>query len=309
MLNDKPLVSILMNCYNGAQYLRAAIESVIQQTYDNWELIFWDNQSTDHSAAICQSYHDLRIKYFYSDTHTNLGGARLRAYAEAKGELIAILDTDDIWAPTKLELQVPAFQDNKIGIVISNTLFFNERGQEKVLYRKGPPEGYVFNQLIKHYFISLETVVLRRSAMESLEHVFDENMSHISDFDLIVRLAFRWKLFYVPEVLAKWRVHLTSASWVQPERFSIEKMQFMKKIEASPIADSQDWQKAKKCFMQNIAIETAKTSLLKGDTANCRISLSKLIFQNWRILALYLISFIPLSNKLLQYHQRKSSLC
>ena len=145
--------------------------------------------------------------------------------------------------------------------------------------------------------------------MESLEHVFDENMSHISDFDLIVRLAFRWKLFYVPEVLAKWRVHLTSASWVQPERFSIEKMQFMKKIEASPIADSQDWQKAKKCFMQNIAIETAKTSLLKGDTANCRISLSKLIFQNWRILALYLISFIPLSNKLLQYHQRKSSLC
>ena len=97
MLNsDEPLISILMNCYNGETYLNEAINSVIEQTYDNWELIFWDNQSTDKSKVIFESYQDNRLKYYYAPEHTNLGGARANAFKYLIGDFIAILDTDDI---------------------------------------------------------------------------------------------------------------------------------------------------------------------------------------------------------------------
>ena len=66
-MTSKPLVSILMNCYNGEKFLREAIESIQSQTYHNWELIFWDNQSTDQSAEIFKSYVDRRLKYFYTE--------------------------------------------------------------------------------------------------------------------------------------------------------------------------------------------------------------------------------------------------
>ena len=64
-MNNRPLVSIIMNCYNGEQYLPQALNSVVDQTYGNWELIFWDNQSTDKSAEIFKKYNDIRFKYFY----------------------------------------------------------------------------------------------------------------------------------------------------------------------------------------------------------------------------------------------------
>ena len=70
-----PLVSILMNCFNGEKYLRQAIESVLSQSYKNWELVFWDNRSTDSSAAIVNGYKDSRIRYFLSPTHTSFGAA------------------------------------------------------------------------------------------------------------------------------------------------------------------------------------------------------------------------------------------
>ena len=77
---EEPLVSILMNCFNGEKYLNEALESIMAQTYQNWELIFWDNQSTDQSANIFKSYKDPRLKYFLSPEHTDLGGGRAKAF-------------------------------------------------------------------------------------------------------------------------------------------------------------------------------------------------------------------------------------
>ena len=76
----EPLVSILMNCYNGEKYLREAIESVLSQTFQNWGLIFWDNRSTDRSADIFKEYKDLRLKHYLAPEHTDLGGGRAKAF-------------------------------------------------------------------------------------------------------------------------------------------------------------------------------------------------------------------------------------
>ena len=111
MKNQKPLVSVIMNCHNGEKYLREAIDSVISQTYNNWELIFWDNHSTDKTSDIIKSYTDSRIYYHYSDTFTTLGKARNAAINASNGEIIAFLDADDIWLKEKLTKQIPLFRD------------------------------------------------------------------------------------------------------------------------------------------------------------------------------------------------------
>ena len=95
--NNYPLVSIIMNCYNGETYLADALKSIISQTYKNFEVIFWDNQSHDNSAFIYKSFKDKRLKYYYAKKHTSLYRARNLALKKTRGEFIAFLDTDDVW--------------------------------------------------------------------------------------------------------------------------------------------------------------------------------------------------------------------
>ena len=117
---ETPLVSIIINCYNGEKYLREALDSVLTQTYQNWELIFWDNQSVDKSAEIFKNYSDLRFKYFFAPKHTLLSEARNCAIEYSTGEFLAFLDVDDWWAPEKLEKQIPLFDDQEVGLVYAN---------------------------------------------------------------------------------------------------------------------------------------------------------------------------------------------
>jgi len=116
-----------MNCLNGEKYLREAIDSVYTQTYKDWEIIFWDNASTDKSAEIAQS-HDHRVRYFKSEETYLLGKARNLAFKQAKGEYIALLDVDDVWLPNKLEEQLKLFDKNSnLGMTFSNSIFLTKR--------------------------------------------------------------------------------------------------------------------------------------------------------------------------------------
>ena len=97
-MKNEPLVSVIMNCFNGEEYLREAVNSIIKQNYENWEIIFWDNQSTDKSAEIFKSYKDSRLKYYYAPSHSNiLYEARNYALKKPNGDFIAFLDVDDWW--------------------------------------------------------------------------------------------------------------------------------------------------------------------------------------------------------------------
>ena len=118
--NKQPLVSIIINCYNGETYLHESIKSVLAQTYKNWEIIFWDNKSTDKSEEIFKSYNDKRFRYFLADEHTSLYKARNLAIKKSKGELISFIDTDDLWVKNKLELQVPLFKNFNVSLAYSN---------------------------------------------------------------------------------------------------------------------------------------------------------------------------------------------
>ena len=124
-MNNKPLVSVIMNCLNCEQYLNEAIDSVYAQTYENWEIIFWDNDSCDNSKNIAKSY-DSRLKYFSSDETCILGKARTMAVQEARGEYLAFLDCDDIWFKDKLKNQMRFFFEGEenLGLVYGSCLLY-----------------------------------------------------------------------------------------------------------------------------------------------------------------------------------------
>jgi glycosyltransferase involved in cell wall biosynthesis len=297
----EPKVSILMNCYNGEEYLREAIDSVLAQTYKNWELIFWDNCSTDRSAEIFKSYADERLIYYLSPEHTDLGGGRARAWEYLTGDLIAVLDADDVWLPTKLEKQIPLFDDPDVGIVISDTLFFNEKAERPLYGNRYPPTGWVFERLMAGYYVSLETVVIRRAAAIRLPRAFDPDFSAIADFDLIVRLSRISKLALVPEILAKWRIHRNSDTWRYPLAFSKETERWIEKQSLEDPYHLGSFS-AVVAVLKNKNIRTqVKHMILQGRRIDAANLLRSSQFDHWHAWVLLLVCYLPLPRVLLRY--------
>lgn len=212
-LNNYPLVSIIMNCYNGETYLAEAVKSILQQTYSNFEVIFWDNKSTDNSANIYKSFSDKRLKYYYSNYFTTLYDARNLAIKKAKGKFIAFLDTDDLWTKDKLSLQVRKFRDKKIGLVYSNYYILNQiTGFKRIFYKKKLPEGIIYKELLKEYFLGICTVIMKKDIFKKNKELFNKKYKIIGDFDLFTRISKKINFASVNLPLSIYRIHNKSFS-------------------------------------------------------------------------------------------------
>ena len=102
-----------LNCYNSSLYISRAIQSVINQSYKNWELIIWDDGSSDNTVEIIKSFNDPRIRLFLQKKNLGLGNSRIRAIKKIKGSLVSILDSDDFFNRQKILKQVNIFNKNK----------------------------------------------------------------------------------------------------------------------------------------------------------------------------------------------------
>jgi len=304
-MNNAPLVSILMNCFNGERYLRESIDSIFSQTYQNWELVFWDNQSTDKSKAIFDSYQDSRLKYYYAPEHTDLGGGRANAFKYLSGDYIAVLDTDDLWLSSKLEKQIQLFADPDVGVAISDTLFFNETDERALYDGHYPPEGNVFRELLTGYFVSLETLMLRKSVVDRLDYGFDADFSFIADFDLVLRSAQISKLAIYKEVLAKWRVHEESDSWQSSVSFSEERERWVEKQAKQDSSFLDKYKKEISILHSKNFLLMAINSLSKNERVSALRLISKTNFKDWHDYVIVCLCFIPFSNRLLQYLQKR----
>jgi glycosyltransferase involved in cell wall biosynthesis len=213
--SSAPTVSVIMNCLNCEKYLKEAIDSVFAQTYEDWEIIFWeDKASEDNSENIARSYGN-KLRYFRADVSLPLYGSRNLAVQKARGKYIAILDCDDLWLPTKLEKQIPLLErDEEIGLVYSDIYLFNEKGKEKRLFEyKKPYRDNVFSELLLDGFIYTPTVLIKKKAFDSLNTAFDERLIMAGDYDAYLKISNKWRVDYVDSPLAKYRVHRKSKSW------------------------------------------------------------------------------------------------
>lgn len=212
MSNSATLVSVIINCFNGEKYLNEAINSVIAQSYTEWEIIFWDNQSNDRSAQIFKAYKDKRLKYFYAEQHELLYKARNEAIKKAKGELIAFLDVDDFWESNKLAMQVSQFSNPKVGYSCGNFWIQNQtNGSIRVAFKRSIPSGLVLRDLLASYSVGMLTLVVRKKIIDDLDQVFDPTFNIIGDFDFVIKIArMGWKLAAVQKPIATYRIHSKS---------------------------------------------------------------------------------------------------
>jgi len=298
-IESQPLVSVIMNCYNGEKYLEESIKSILFQTYKNWELIFWDNRSEDKSSQIFKSYQDKRFKYFYADKHTSLYEARNIAIEKSTGDFISFLDTDDLWDEKKLEKQMDYFEDEKVGVVYSNYwLVKKDFKKKKINFKKKLYRGEVYQRLIKNYNIGILTTVIRKKNYLELKKKFDERFSIIGDFDLFLRLSKRCKFESVQAPLAYYRLHGKNLSIIHKE----------KEIEELNI-----WLKENKDDLNKFDIKRLKKNIYHRKFVNCKIDgnykeclnillNSGLNLLNFKNLIIFLVPVVILK-KLLWYHQ------
>lgn len=206
-----------MNVRNGAPTLSEAIDSVTAQSCADWELIIWDDQSTDRSAEIVQKYRDPRISYYLSAEDTSLGRARSDAIHHAQAEWLAFLDQDDVWLPHKLEKQM-AFAADGVGLIYGRTIRFYPSGRERDYDHAHEyallPEGDIFAQLFtKSCFIAMSSAMFRRSAIEAVGGI-PEAVRIIPDYYLYVAVAQRYQARAVQEPVCRYRMHAGSMSQV-----------------------------------------------------------------------------------------------
>jgi glycosyltransferase involved in cell wall biosynthesis len=213
-----------MNCYNGEKYLREALDSVIAQKYQNWELIFWDNQSTDKSAEIFKSYTDIRFNYYFANTFTQLSAARNCAIEKSIGEYLAFLDVDDWWDATKLSKQIPLFDDQYVGLVYSSFWKVNEiNNTNSIANKKLLPTGYILDYVILSA-LGLLTIVIRKATYDSLKHGFDERYNVSGDHDISIRIAINWKIMCIQDPIAFYRWHGTNDSIYSHDKYVNESL-------------------------------------------------------------------------------------
>jgi glycosyltransferase involved in cell wall biosynthesis len=306
MNNRIPLVSVIMNCWNGEKYLREAIDSVYAQTYAGWEIIFWDNCSTDRSPEIATGY-DGRLRYFRGEKHVSLGQARNFAFSKALGTYLAFLDCDDIWLPSKLEKQVAVMrQQPDIDFLYGN--FFRvimSDPEKRVLGLKGgQPEGMVFERFLFGYPVNLQTVMLRKSAIDAQEFRFDNALNLSEEFDFFMRILTASRAKYIPEPLALYRVHPAMASVVQGEEYPRETAYVMRKLRALFPALAEHYSRAFTFFEAKISYWRARAAMNNGNAAEARKALAVHKFISPVFFALYCLTFLPPS-LWMSLHQRK----
>lgn len=211
-----PRVSVIMNCLNGERYLEESIGSVFAQTFEDWEIIFWDNASTDNTREIATSYGP-KVRYFRADQTTDLGLARSRAYKQATGDYVALLDADDIWLPDKLQTQLNIFEHNPdLGLVYCDSIHFDGKGDHFRLFQAvAPKRGDVFGDLLASNFIFTSTMMFSQKSLNQLDYVFDEKFARVQDYELTLRIAYNFPIDYTELPLSKWRMYQDSKEWWQ----------------------------------------------------------------------------------------------
>jgi glycosyltransferase involved in cell wall biosynthesis len=209
-------ISVIITSYNQKDYLIEAIESVLAQTVPCFELIVADDCSADHSQEVIEDYArrypDLIRPFLHPK---NLGIPRNRNFAleRVRGDLVSILDGDDRFASNKNEKEVEAFERHPdAAVAFSNVWYVDGRGRRvRLRDRASGPNGDVLSRVFLRGFDILRSMLVRYSALKDIGFL-DERFWHYDGFDLIIRLASKYRFIYVPAVLAEHRIHAMGSS-------------------------------------------------------------------------------------------------
>jgi glycosyltransferase involved in cell wall biosynthesis len=190
--------------YNYGRYLSHTLDSVLAQTRQPDEIIVVDDGSSDNTREVVAPYIERgQIKYVYQE-NAGVSAAKQRAVEESSGELLAFLDADDMWEKTKLEKQLPLFENEKVGGVFSKRFIIDENGVRSTFQHPPFYRGNILNHIFAYNFIAFSSTVVRRSIFEQAGG-YDFTLSTGEDYDLWIRMAALCEFDYVDEPLIYYR--------------------------------------------------------------------------------------------------------
>lgn len=235
-----PKVSVVITCYNYDQYIGDAVESVLAQTWQDFEIIVIDDGSTDNTRLVMDKYRDNKKICYTLQENQGASRARNRGLLESKGEFIAFLDADDMWLQDKLARQLELFKDQAVGVVYTRRYWINPIGRivdgdERTL-RRGNILDYIFIDNI----VCFSSAMVRKHLVDAVGG-FDETLPMGMDYDLWVRLAALCKFDYVDQPLVKYRTGHANLSSNTIKRYECAEKIMLKNLANPSISKKLDW--------------------------------------------------------------------
>ena len=199
-----PYVSVILPTYNRAHTLLRSIESVLNQTYSNFELIIVDDGSTDNTTEVVKSFNDSRIIYIKKSKNAGPASARNTGINNSRGKYIAFQDSDDEWLKEKLEKQILLLEksDNNVGVVYSS-FYKIMSNNNKVLIPKSSikeKEGWIYKRLLSGNIVGMPVALIKKECFEKCGN-FNENLHALEDWELFLRISKDYKFIFINEAL------------------------------------------------------------------------------------------------------------
>jgi len=235
-----PKVSIICPSFNGASrgYLKQAIESVLRQSFESYELFIIDDGSTDHTREVCEPYlEDSRVLYIFQP-NGGPASARNTGISASTCELICFLDDDDVWKPEKLQKQLEFIQNrlsgvNNWGLIFTWLELIDEQG-EVISYRGHHQEGRLYRSLLFGNTVdATSSVLIRREVFDNVG-LFDESFENCQDWDMWLRISKEYMIFPVKEYLVQHREHRDRISFDNEKIFRYENAVIAKALATAP---------------------------------------------------------------------------
>ncbi len=229
-------ISVVTASYNYQDYIKEAIQSVLNQTYHDWELIIVDDCSTDNSVEVIKSYKDDRIKLFVNEKNLGLKETVKRGIEKASGEWIVFLESDDILTSDNIEKKLEIVKKYpEINLIFNDCEFFGDeervkkvendlRKTRKILRDKKYPANMFYNFYLSNKIFTFSSVMAKRNDLLKIN--FETPIDVILDWWLWIQLSYLGKFYYIPEYLTKWRLHKESyvlqSSYSSPDQFQMK---------------------------------------------------------------------------------------
>lgn len=214
-----PLISIITPTYNRADFIEQAVDSVLGQTYANFELLIVDDGSTDNTRELlAPALEDPRVYYFHQENQGQ-SVARNLALSHAKGDFVCFLDSDNYWPTGKLEHQVELFRQHPdYDVIYGDIIVIDEKGEEVSRKNMKRYSGHIARYMIRDNCVSMNTAMARRRCFNELGAMSGERRV-ADDYDLWLRFSARFRFLYVPEFFAYYRVMDDQISSDKTRRF------------------------------------------------------------------------------------------
>jgi glycosyltransferase involved in cell wall biosynthesis len=270
-----PLVSVIIPAYNSAAFVLQAVQSALDQTYRNYEVIVVDDGSTDDTKLLLSRFEG-QLRYLYQENR-GLSDARNTGLKAAKGDLVCFLDADDLWASNKLELQLAFLQEHPdIALLSGQQEKFRDHGSpytpfsaaenlgENATQTFPMPEAFV--KLVRSNFIKVSTVMVRKECFEKAG-LFDTNLTAVEDRDMWLRISAHFSVACFPWVVCKKRLHGLNMSGNRTRQIRL-RIQVLEKNRAlfPALAPSSAWDKQ----LGKLYLRTAYDSLSRDQSKEAR---------------------------------------